>query len=309
MPIENRSEEDLEIARFTSSCGCIVQIQPSTFRIARGQNAAVRLALFLQTPDSQQSEDVRNFEMRLTPIIDKPGYNHPGWIVSGKVRKAVRLSSRNILFWKDIIRGQASPVETVKVTSSVLLKNIAAKYDPSALTVHIRRLTVHIRRAEEKASRVFYIEVEPGPDLPAGQFAQEFEIEPILDSGERLPASIIRAAGVICDSVQVTPSFLDLGAQPLGTSKKETVILRSVTNKPFSVEKIDNGKDVIVTLAHSTHSEHWFELSQHVTGEGAQVGEIRFLVREPEGRSIAVLLKIKYYGTNQSVGSFGKLSR
>jgi hypothetical protein len=293
LPIENRTDEDLPITRFAGTCGCIVQIQPPSLTIPRGQTASVSLSLYLLTPDSQATPEVRDFHMRLTPIIDKPAYNHPGWIVSGKLRKGVRLSSRSILFWKDIVRGQVAAVETVNITSPVFLNTVAAKYDPSALTVRIRP-------SKEKAGYEFFLDVQPGADLPGGQFVQDFQIEPILDSGERLPATRIRAEGVVSEVVQAIPSSLDLGAQPVGTTQKATVVLRSVTGKPFTIEKIEAGKNLTVMIAKSTQSEQWFEISQPVAGAGPQEAEVRFFAREAQGKLIDLSVQVKCYGTDEA---------
>ncbi len=307
LPIQNQGESEIEIVRFASSCPCVTRIEPASFMIPPRNTASVRVTMNLVggTEKKGQEGDSREFTIRIVPDVRNAERSHRGWAITGKTREATRLSSRQITFWDDIVRGQTAPTRGVDLSSVVSLKRLSIKYDPTLLKVETIQIPPN---TEQEKCRAFRVNITPTAVMPSGPFSEDFTIEPVCESGEKLPAWSVKVIGTMVEAIQAFPTILEFGVVPLGEIRKAIIFLRSKAGNEFDVEKTETTTDS-VSIEHQTTgpSELAFEIAQKAVALGSQCAEIRFSVRDHEMRTFSVTVKANYYGTAQKYAAPRKM--
>lgn len=298
LPIRNQGDHQLEIVRFATSCPCVARIEPASFTILPRQTASVRVAINLVRGSETRTErDTRNFSMRIIPDLRDVRRPHPGWVITGRTREATRFSSRQVVFWNDVVRGQTAHVESIDLTSAVPLKRLAVKLDPSVLTVEVVEIPPQTQREK---GREFRLNVTPKNSMPSGPFSEEFVVEPIAESGEKLPSWTVKATGTMVEAIQAFPRMLEFGVVPLGEIRSALISLRSSSGNEFAVEKTKTSTESIRVEKQKTGpSEQTFEITQRAVALGSQSAEVRFLIHDEEKRKISVVIEAHYYATSQ----------
>lgn len=133
LPIQNHSDNELEIKHFSTSCNCLF-VRPSRLCIPGGGTRDIRLLLDFRSQDTPKlnhgaSKQVqsREFSVTVKPNVDYQGpHGIQEWTVKAKVRSAILLDTPTLVFVGTSRLAQPLAPKTVKVTDLVGLDGLTA---------------------------------------------------------------------------------------------------------------------------------------------------------------------------------------
>jgi hypothetical protein len=290
VPIENHTTKDIHIDGFLPSCTCL-SIEPPSLVVPARESATVTLTLNLMLT-SRKNADLQSKEVDVgfAPHLSEGLPSHAGWMLTGRVRRVLKLEPRTIYFETGLVRGQPFTAQSVQVTSFAPLEKLAAQCDPLHGTVVVER--------RAGTADAFHVAVTPRANLPAGPFRFEVMLEPKSGGNATLPTVTIPVEGKIVEDIQAVPDFLLFGAQQTGTSGKQTVILRSASQKRFTVEVIKPIPEGVAVEPSEDAGENGkaFYISQRFSKQGKQEDNILFSIRTTDGNSSTVTIKVLNIG-------------
>lgn len=291
LPIRNTTTQEIKVLDFAVSCTC-VSLKPRSFTLAPGEVKELELSLDL-TRRKRLPQGQEVFQALLLPKIKGSIARTQGWTLHGRVRQLLKFNPAVAVFG-DLIRGQSAPDVLINVESVLPLRSLDKKGKESNACVQV----------VQKGSRKFELTVTPPSTLPAGPFHLEIPIQPTGQDGKLLPAKKLIVVGIMHEDVEPMPSPLVFGALPIGETVKETVVLKSITGKPFKVEEwqsLSYGLRVeLVEMGDKMEAS--FAVSQNGTTAGNQWTEARFRVHVGNQPSQEIPLKIFYHGQEKAPG-------
>lgn len=313
LPLQNPNAHDLKVVRFVSSCSCLA-VEPASLVVPARQRAEVKVTLNLvyrpspiDTRDSADSRSsqlvpegsggkVYDFDAGLRPHPEGPQggtLQQAGWTIRGRVRPTFTPSPRALHFGESLVRGQAFAPKTVSVLVHVPVKSLTARCEPALAEAVVRPVDGDERR--------FELTVLPNSTLAFGPVAFRVLLQGSLRDGTELPPYPVRVEGTVVEDIQALPALVQFGACPLGKTVQETIILHSLHEKAFDVEKIDNGSadlEVVPGTRVLPHRKE-YRLSQKIARAENQSGRVEFAIRTGQGESLKVAVEVKYFGMDR----------
>lgn len=297
LPIENRSDEEVYIERFETSCNCL-GVEPRSLRIPARGRAEVRLILDLtRRPSDRGAEErlVHAFELPIVPRLRMESDRPTVWGLRGKVRTAVTLSPPALHFG-EVIRGQPFTPQTVRVTPKTPIERLEVGCDRSLASVQVKRAA---------GKNDFELEVLLQEKVPVGPMRFDVNIRAVTRKGERLPAVGLAVAGQVLPEVQATPPSVIFGARPVGHTVEETIVLHSADGRKFGVDRIEvESPDVVVSrVGQRPDTPRQFHLSQRIARTGHQASTVRFVLQVGSGSgALTVAVPVSYHGIRLNEG-------
>jgi hypothetical protein len=291
--IMNPTSKDMHIPGFYVSCGC-TKIVPDNVLVPAGGKADLQLTINLSKAIPQgKPETGADFEVVIAPAIQGTTSRPKGWILQGKVRYAVLLSTRRLDFGRSIVRGQVTPGKKVMVTAQVPLRELIATGDPNRVVVR----TIAVLGKEG----VYEIGVTPCGSLPVGPFSLVVQVQAISRDGIPLPRVSVPVTGTVLDKVQIVPTALPLGAHRLGEKVTETVALQSLCGKKWELQgiEVEEGAGTEVVPLGKRVDGSVFRIVQQIRGMKQQRSTINFRVRLEDGEPVEGKLELSYYGLSE----------
>jgi hypothetical protein len=252
-------------------------------------------ALDLASPSPEErTQPVREFSLRVVPLVRTALPGQPGWQLHGRVRAAFRFSSPALDFG-DLIRGAAMPTRTVDVQCHVPVKQVAAEYDKSL--VEIRVIPV------EGPTDGYRLAGTSRPGLPPGVFTLRAGLGGIGPDGGKIPPLPLLIRGRIVDDVRAIPEVLTLGAVSPGQTAEETVTLCSRSGSTFEVVSVvQEGDDLILSptskggIDGEAGGLHYRVVLRRAK-PGSHTVAVRFVVRQASRDQTAEIpLLVSYFG-------------
>jgi len=293
LPITNTSVNEVNIDRFTASCGC-VSVVPSQLTLGPGETRDLQVRLDL-TVIARKSPFawVREFKATFVPYV---GSRHgqpkalQGWEIVARVRSPNRAEPPVAALGRHSELATELPAVTLKILS----------HDPSA-RLEAKSNSSHLRTQLEPAGSIpgiYNLHLKLENKLPVGPIGLKVELTTILANGTVLPSRQIDVTGEILSDVQASPSALLLGSLRMGTSKEETIALQSITGSEFQIiDFVTEGKGLSVTESRSAESkEHNFVLTQLADQTGLTANRVVFRVRQSTNKLVHLPILITYRG-------------
>jgi hypothetical protein len=290
--MENTTEEDIHVEDFVTSCGCL-GIEPRSFSVPAYARRTLQMRLDLTGRlAGQEGLAVRDYAVSFVPRT-RDGHVLQGWILRGSVRSAVTLSPSSIHFGDRLVRGQSFLGERLRGTLHVPLKSIEEDHNPREARIKI--LT------DANDQEHFDLDIQPDRDLPAGPFRILVKLHFTAADGEAIPPITVPVTGTVMQDVQAVPAIVQLGVKRVGTPLSETIILRSVSAKPFKVLGLDKpmeGVNIEPLATNQSHASQSYRVTLLSPEPGHRSLSLRFLVEENAQPPFSVPLTITYYGWN-----------
>jgi hypothetical protein len=238
-------------------------------------------------------------QSRLTPLIGQTlkveGVPFPqeGWIIKGKVRKALFFDPPFLQFGGDLVPGLPFAFEKVSTTALAPLQGVDVECVPPLAETRIKSLGGNPEKYE--------IQVKPLPSLPPGTFRFDVLVKPLDATGTALPPIMVPAEGRVREEVEATPSTIYLGVKKIGTSCVETVVLHSPNGKPFEIEKIESSSSSVHVEPCSAAGLDGkaFRIIQQVSEEGPHANLVTFAIRIARQATLQVSLRVDYHGSRE----------
>ncbi len=289
LPIRNTTDRQIEITGFAASCACAT-IKPPSLTIPPRGTMDVSLTLNLLGICTEPDIVGKDFTISIQPRIAEAGARIV-WVVKGKVKQSVTIQPKLVDFGRCSERKQPMPTQRVRITTHPSVRILNASCTSPRIEVKVQPLV-------PEHNDVFHLIVTPHGELPRGVVNCSIAVVPTLDNGRRLPAKQINVHGHIVNDIEASPPSIIFGAGTLGTSLRETVLLRSLTGRSFTITGIRHegeGLSVKRVPAEVTIGSA-FAISQIIGKEGDQVGQVVFRLSHTEGPEEEVVVPISWYG-------------
>lgn len=293
LPIESKSKKNIEVMDFVSSCPS-VSFEPRSLVLSPRGKAEVSLRIDLSRVSGGcgvlvqgADADLRDFAIRILPLLGEGWPSQTPWILRGRVRRAFTLSKQLLHFDDSLVQGNPFKSRTLALIARAELKSVEAQCDPSQAA------------AEVSAMEDYYLlTVTPNASLPPGPFDFELIVQATIQDGRRLTGKV-RVMGQVLADIYFLPDVVGLGARPMGETVEEIVVLQSRSGQPFEVVGLEaKPEDVAVEALGKLADYGWkYRVSQKITGTGDQASVLRFRVNRASAlNQDEVRLVVSYRG-------------
>lgn len=237
---------------------------------------------------------VRDFQVQITPARkekESKGQMGKGWVVSGRVRKALRYEPPYLDFGKHSEYSQPVKGQEILVSAFAPVKNLEAKCSSPHFDVGVKKL--------DDDGKVYQVSVNPKPQVPIGSYKPELQINAFLDKGQKIKGREIPLRLEIADDIQTSPPQVHFGARTVGEMVEETMALTSLTQSPFQVLsfRVESPQGILEpkTLVPGEKGCH-FQIQQKIVQLGEQAGEMIFSLQKRAGEKSELRIPIRYHG-------------
>lgn len=244
IPIENRSDAAITVESFRSSCLC-TDVTPRRFVIPANGSRTIQVTLDLTEKDNHLLDPLapltpRPFSVTIEPILTPPpSTTHLiAWQLKGRVQPAYQLQQEIIDFGQRSVLAQPFEVESVPVLCDEQVQDIRVDCNADWVACTVQR----------NSRTSFNIQVTPYYGMPAGYYPGTLRIFGITRTGEPLPEKRLSVAAHILGDIQPTPPQLLWPAKPIGQLIEDSLELRSLTNRDFTIDRIETDSDKVEVL-------------------------------------------------------------
>lgn len=294
LPITNHGDRDIEISKFRTTCNCS-KIEPSSLRIPAGETREIHLTLDFSPKRSEGAgSSVRDFEVEISPDmpIDAGESKRIWWKIRGRVRSAIQCDPPFVDFGRESELAQPLSPQRVSVKTFTSVRSLKAVCTP-------RKFYVKVQRHSAKESSSFDLIVTPHEALRRGAIRCTISLVPELPNGKRLPEKKVLVIGHVVGDIEASSPSVLFGAQKVGTTAEDTITLRSLTVRPFSVLNVRcEGVGMSVErVRDASPSESVFRIKQTVNAaNGEQHAKVVFRVRPKGEKEEDVVVPVSYCG-------------
>jgi hypothetical protein len=274
------------------SCHCAV-LAPESVVIGPRQTVELSVKLDLtENVPAQAALPQRDLGVWISPLIRGTTVPQAGWRVHGRVRSAFALEPRFVHFGESAIKGYAFPSRTVIATGHVPLRDLVASCNALDASARVSTLS--------SGSNQHLIEITPVNSLPLGPFRFEVTLRATTSEGVVLPPVSFPVDGRVVPEITVVPERVLLGAAALGQTLEQTVFLRSLNGKSFTVEGLDYTPDVVSVepLRKRFPTGKAFRVKRRITKIGPDSSTVRFEVRLPDAEALSLCANVHCWGLN-----------
>ncbi|HEX5447538.1 MAG TPA: DUF1573 domain-containing protein [Pirellulales bacterium] len=294
--IENPTSETVSIESFDTSCGCTAP-EPSQMTIGPGSSSQVRLVMdFSPRKPGDAASPVSDFAVRLTPTFRRgeTKLQGKGWLVRGRVHRALNPSRRAIVFGQTSQLVEGGPLETQTITAEAMepLRGVEAMCEPPILSAAV---------IGDESPGTYRIAVTPSRGMRHGIFRATLLLQPITTAGERLPAVPIKIEGEMFAPVVAIPDAIDFGRQSLGGEAQVTIRLESPLRQPFGIDRLETRAEgeAQLTADRAEPPNRLIRLTGRFTRAGRFAAEARVWVRAANAEPFEIVLPVRGYVVEQ----------
>jgi hypothetical protein len=139
--------------------------------------------------------------------------------------------------------------------------------------------------------KTYELTVTPAADLPVGRHEGSILVTATRPDGTLLPDQQVPVTLEVAPDVEAIPATVEFGCRDVGTEAAETVTLRSLSGRPFTVERVAAEGDGLTVDS----SDRGHTIRRRVTG-GPWEGRVRFTVRLSGGQVSQVIVPVRTHG-------------
>lgn len=291
LPIRNVTRTEVHVTRLLPSCSC-TSIEPESFRIAPGSTETVELHIDVTRAAGKEVNGVlRPFSFLVTPIFASESRQHRPWIFRGMVRPSLSLKPAVLDFADSLVVGSPFPTRSVDVRAHVPLKSLRAECKDIIASAVVRKYA-------NDASR-FQVDVSVRKDAIPRVYDFKVLLHPTTEDNQILPPTPLRVMAQVVEDVQASPSAVIVGNVRAGTSKQETILIRSRTGSPVQLAELTSDSNE-VDVSHSKENARSGAVQLRVRIEPDPMRErshettIHVRLTTSAGRSVALDIPVVY---------------
>ncbi len=278
-PIHNRSDRDIQISGFQTSCACVSIKPKSGVALAR---STLKISLLLDLRAAAQGAD-RPFEQTIVAISDRGPVE---WKVRGNVRRAISLAPSVVNLGRTYVGGPTLQAQFIASAHLPLQKLLATSESPSLSTT-----------VKEKGGQTYQIDLNLKRRAPAQVINTKLILEAYGVNGQKLSRTEVPVRGLVQDDIQATPGTIALGVARIGTTYRETIRLSSSSGKLFRILRIDHARTISIKQVDKNPEAQLFEVSVTPDAIGNCSQRISFIIFwEGTGETFDLVLPVVWYG-------------
>ncbi len=225
IPIQNTSDEDIEIVEFLQSPCCMCEFSPSNIAIPAGATREVDLSINLIPPDTKPASAVEDVAFSIIAFVK--GHREQKWKVSGRVKNVVSFDPPRVDYATTIQRGLRFPSQSVTVHRHYPLQDFRVECDSPDFRVTLEN-------ALDKAADPRLV-IEPLECMPDGSVESSLQIHAVGDDGIAIPPAPLRVVASVAPNVRASPARVEFGLRKTGEIAQQTLVLESATSRSFDV--------------------------------------------------------------------------
>lgn len=279
VPIQNISDEPVDIVRLVPSCACTVaSFQPGPLL----PGSSIHVKVTINVDPWRANLDTEGRTAVSTSIAAE--YRTPGnttllqqtWQIAGRVRQTI--SAAPDLWWGNIPESAPQGPHQLRASKIVVYGSLGSLQvtEPSSV----------IAVALKPDGRDFEILVGPGATPRLGPFDEVVSVRARTPDGRAVHQSL-RIRGVIVPDVLPDAPELPLGGKEAGEVSVHTVKLRAANGLPFTVVDVVPEGSGLSVASGGTANE--YVVTQRITEIGGVQNRVRFVVRTDRGlRTVSV---------------------
>lgn len=225
VPVTNTSNAILDIQAISGSCNCVT-IKPQQATLKPGETLPVELIVNHTTkPKSDLT-----FSLGLTIVFQHPELSHSArarWELSGPIR-------RHLTGPRELVLRRQSELTVpllswrFPITSLEPLSQLTAECDISQLAIRVE--------PTDTSGKLFELVITPPAQMTACEMQGKLTLHPVSRTAGTLPSRSVRIEATIAPDALIDP--VEMGPRPLGSTQEETVMVSSLTNRSWKIEKV-----------------------------------------------------------------------
>lgn len=287
IPIRNTDTRQAELIGLAGSCNC-GSVEPAAMSIPPGETRTLRIKIDLRPKAGAKVEPTgRPFATTISGVF-KNGTDLPApvsWNLRGRVKRVVR---------------------TVPTVEFGLLSELGVPFRPLVIPVEpvvdIASITVSVSvpefqaalRPRTGAESGWALVVTPGPGLKRGAYKGTVTLMPVGHGGTPLTSLQLPLSAEVVPDVEAAPGAIFAGGREVGAEVTETLTLRSLSNRPFVVDRAEaEGNGVSVVVSDDGRS---CTVRVRVMAPGPGSGRVRLVVRPDKSASVELVIPVQVHG-------------
>jgi hypothetical protein len=229
VPIQNPSDQDIEIVGFTLPVCCKAHCDPPALVVPANATKTVKFSLDLTAPREHASKASFPFSLPFVAKLKDRG-DHVSAELRGRVRNAISFTPTVADFEQSLQKGIAFSPRTVTVHRHFPLKDLRVECDQAIARVELQ---------PSQGADAHTLFVHPRESLPDGPFEFFIAFSAASADGSPIPLPRLRVAGTIGANVRAFPPRIEFGLRNVGTVASQVVTLTSITEEPFKILAVE----------------------------------------------------------------------
>ncbi len=269
----NRGLDPLTIAGFQRSCSC-TDITPSRSVIRPGEQKAFTVRIRVTTNARAKAPRDDQFSVTVAPVfVSAEGTTRPvRFQLYGHVRGLYRLEPGSVDFGR--ISELAEPIAPRSYRLTCLGPVRAVEANAPGWVVSVLR--------KNEAGRQYDLVIGPVGVLPKKRINDPLRLTFTLEDGTSVPVTV-QVRGAVVSDIEPSVPAVSFGARVIGESCQDEILLRSMTNTPFSMRvKEVTGPGLSVSCEPTGSRGSWRVIvASRVVAAGPQTGNVRLQITYP----------------------------
>lgn len=282
--ITNTSTEAVTIDHFDKSCSCLGVEPNQQVVVGPGETRTLRIKLKTAIPHGQVATDDGMYH----ETVDVAAVWGDG--KGQRVEVTLRYSVQQTVGFDpaDVRLGVVSHREPVRVTATVTLL-------PPITDIRVLHHPDWVVNVTAKGGGNREVTATPARPGELRVVNDSLQVVPVGADGEERPARPLFIRGEVRLDVVSLPADLPLGLLTVGTTVEESFRLKSLTNRPFEVMKVESDSPDVTVMADPTDRK-LFTARAKVAGRGNQERWVTVTVRQDDTSEVMVRIPIRYLG-------------
>jgi hypothetical protein len=289
LSITNAGPEPVKILRGHSSCDCVQVDKLEGKVIEPGNSIPIALRLAVQAPRQAELTVVHSFRTNTAVEYKTQADAHRTvvWTLEASVRPSIRMSS-NVIDFGTVSHYSEGVEQAIMLHTAKDINEVKCGTGAS--------WSVQVGPAEGTFVKQRRLLLRRSGPLALGEIKEEVTVTPVR-AGQRLPARKVSLRGRVVEDVQASEPSVHFGRRAVGGCGQETVMLSSMTGRPFRVVAARSNSPALVIHPWPMQSGQAFILKVRFTMPGDIEVTALFEIEDHGGRRYTISLPVRYLGT------------
>jgi hypothetical protein len=295
LPIQNATGSEVTLESLTGDCSCL-SVDGLPLRVGGGEVGQLALRLDLTrrcmgVGPQPFAPIAHPIKLRGTVRLGETSHE-VNWVLSGRVKPAVLFGRRGIDFGR--LWNPSLPLDrsvTVRTAPGIHLAPADVE-DSGKITAQLRPTV---------SAGEYELAVRLDQWAAPGRYHAAVRLVPVARPGESPGVVRFPVEWESLDEIQTDTATLEFGAQPVGSTREQTLTLTSLAGRPFRVTKCETGSGMQTEPPPSEPATSiTLRLMQRVECPGEQTGELAVWCVTAAGEAHVVKCRMHYVGVSST---------
>lgn len=290
--IANTSSHVILIERFEASCDCVGIKPEKNIELQPGEKKPFTFKLALTANGSLSRSIGEPRQVQFSAVYKENGkqvFSQP-WTLNCNVIPTIRFNRTLYFDRKSNRESQIEQSLDIHATDDVHAIEFASSRDWS--------IEIQNSKATQLPGKMFIAVIRSRGELQNREINDRILLTPIGRDSRPLPPKELTVVGKIDDDVVGVPEDIAFGRVLIGSTRTESVCLRSLTGRQFQVKRYfaDNSSFIVTPISGPDSN---FAVSTRFESVGEQSAKVEFLVQDDNGKEFRVAIPVRYHGARE----------